>query len=354
MSPAARVLRPRRRAAAVTSDAATPLHAAPHPRVRKHDDESPASPSESPAAAAQQPRKRPRAASALAAALALGASPPPASDAAPAPPQPPPPVAAPDAPDASPAQQPASAAAAAFSTLTAATLPAALAALSARCPVMARLVARFGPPDALLAGALPPCGAGAFARLVRAVAGQQLNTKAAATIYARVVAACVAPGGGGEAGLTPARLLATPVDALRGAGLSGRKAEYVRSVAVAFSADGGGLTGGALAAQPDDEVVAALTAVRGVGVWTAQMYLIFGLCRADVLPYGDYAFAVAFRAAYGREGGRGGPAPSAAAAAKEKKDVPKRAELERRGAAWAPHRSLAAWYLWRSLDAGGA
>jgi DNA-3-methyladenine glycosylase II len=155
----------------------------------------------------------------------------------------------------------------------------------------------------------------------------QLSTKAAATIWGRVVAAL-----GGDACVTPTHVLAAPVTTLRAAGLSGRKAEYLQSLAAAFAEQR--LSSEALAALSDDAAVAALTQVRGLGVWSAHMFLIFGLNRADVLPWGDYGIRKAYRKLYG-----GGAA------------LPARAELEAAAADWAPHRSLAAWYLWRALDA---
>ena len=84
----------------------------------------------------------------------------------------------------------------------------------------------------------------------------------------------------------------------------------------------------------DDDCVAALTQVRGIGVWSAHMFLIFGLNRADVLPWGDFAVRKAYRSLYGGNATK----------------LPERAELEAAGAAWAPHRTLGAWYCWRSLD----
>jgi DNA-3-methyladenine glycosylase II len=166
---------------------------------------------------------------------------------------------------------------------------------------------------------------------VRAQPAPQLSTKAAGTIWRRVVSALGGDGDDDDA-ITPARLLATPGETLRAAGVSARKLEYLCGLAAAFS--DGRLSGRALAAMCDDDAIAALTTLRGVGVWSAHMFLIFGLARADVFPWGDFAIRKAFRAQYG-----GGVA------------LPAREELERAAQAWAPHRSLAAWYLWRSLDA---
>lgn len=212
--------------------------------------------------------------------------------------------------------------------LTAATLDAAVAALAASDDRLAALIRTHGPPTALLEGSLAARGQDAFVSLARSIAFQQLATKAASTIWGRVVAAL-----GGEEHVTPARVLATPAGTLRAAGLSGRKVEYVTGLAAAFA--DGSLDGSALARLSDAQVEAALVAVRGFGPWSAHMFLLFGLNRADVLPWGDYGVRKAFAQLY-----KG-----------SSKQLPSRAELERAGAAWAPHRSLAAWYLWRALDA---
>jgi DNA-3-methyladenine glycosylase II len=267
--------------------------------------------------------------------------------------------------------------------LHAATLRAACDALSACDERMRALVRRHGPPVALLEGSLAARGQDAFVSLARSIvfqqarafacallrahtaalatlplalhnlrvqraplpadsrarvlllvmhaSVQQLSTKAAGTIWRRVVDAL-----GGDASVTPARLLAAPGDALRAAGVSGRKLEYLTGLAAAFAA--GQLSGAALAGMRDDDAIAALTQLRGIGVWSAHMFLIFGLNRGDVFPWGDFAIRKAYRALYGGS----------------KAALPERGELERAAAAWALHRSLAAWYLWRSLDADAA
>ena len=195
---------------------------------------------------------------------------------------------------------------------------------------MAALVATHGLPTTLLANSIAARGQDVFVSLARSVAYQQLSTKAANTIWARVVDAL-----GGEATLTPAAVLRTPAETLRAAGLSGRKVEYLHGLANAFAE--GRMSGERLAQLSDAEAEAALTQLRGFGAWSAHMCLIFGYCRADVLPWGDYGVRKAYRQLYG--GGRGA------------KDLPSRAELETAAAAWAPNRSLVAWYLWRALDA---
>ena len=211
--------------------------------------------------------------------------------------------------------------------LTAETLDAAVAALAASDPKLAELVRLHGPPTSLLEESLAARGHGAFASLARSIAYQQLATKAASTIWGRVLSAL-----GGEAGVTPARVLATSAESLRAAGLSGRKVEYMRGLASAFAE--GRLDGSKLASLPDAAVEQALVAIKGFGPWSAHMFLIFGLNRCDVLPWGDYGVRKAYAQLFTRSS-----------------SLPSRAELERAAAAWAPHRSLAAWYLWRALDA---
>ena len=211
--------------------------------------------------------------------------------------------------------------------LTAGTLDAAVAALAASDPTLAELVRVHGAPKALLEQSLAARGHDAFTSLARSIAYQQLATKAATTIWGRVLIAL-----GGDAGVTPANVLATPPESLRAAGLSGRKVEYLQGLAAAFA--DGRLDGKTLASLPDAAVEKALVEIRGFGPWSAHMFLIFGLNRANILPWGDYGVRKAYAQLYTRSS-----------------VLPSRADLERAGAAWAPHRSLAAWYLWRALDA---
>ena len=211
--------------------------------------------------------------------------------------------------------------------LTAETLDAAVAALAASDPKLAELVRVHGAPHSLLQESIAARGHDAFASLARSIAYQQLATKAANTIWGRVLATL-----GGDACVTPERVLATSPDSLRAAGLSGRKAEYMHGLAAAFA--DGRLDGSKLASLPDAAVEQALVAIRGFGPWSAHMFLIFGLNRCDVLPWGDYGVRKSYAQLY-----------------KRSSVLPSRAELEQAAAAWAPHRSLAAWYLWRALDA---
>nr|MDQ3588476.1 hypothetical protein [Actinomycetota bacterium] len=134
----------------------------------------------------------------------------------------------------------------------------------------------------------------------------------------------------GDRAPTPAELLAADADEVRGVGLSRRKVAYLRDLAE--HVEDGRLELDRLADLSDDEVVAQLTAVKGLGEWTAHMFLIFHLGRPDVLPVGDLGIRNAAALAYDLE------AP------------PKPDELRELAEAWRPHRSLASLYLWRSLD----
>lgn len=163
-----------------------------------------------------------------------------------------------------------------------------------------------------------------FDHLVRAIVYQQLSGKAAATIHGRVQALY------GGRPPRPAELAATPAARLRRAGLSRQKLGYVKDLARRAAA--GTLPLDALAALPDEAVIEALTAVRGVGVWTAQMFLMFRLGRLDVLPVLDLGIQKGMRHAYGL------------------RRLPRPAQMERIATPWRPYRSVACWYLWRALE----
>jgi DNA-3-methyladenine glycosylase II len=165
----------------------------------------------------------------------------------------------------------------------------------------------------------------AYGALVRSIVGQQLSTKAAATIYGRLIELF-----GGRTP-TPQELLDADPDAIRAAGLSRPKIAYLRSLAEHVLS--GDLELDRLNELEDDEIIAELTAVKGLGVWTAHMFLVFFLQRPDVLPVGDLGIRRAVEREY------------------ELRDLPDAETLERIGAPWRPHRSLASLYLWRSLDA---
>jgi DNA-3-methyladenine glycosylase II len=194
--------------------------------------------------------------------------------------------------------------------------------LAASDPVMAVLIDRFGELTIESRRARrPPMDA--YGTLLRSVVGQQLSAKAAYTIYGRVLDLF------GGSTPTPQELLDIDPRLLREAGLSGRKVEYVRDLAAHVIS--GELELDRLSQLSDDEVTAEITAIRGFGDWSAQMFLILFLERPDVLPTGDLGIRNAVRAAYDLD------------------EVPTPAEVERIGEPWRPHRSLACIYLWKSL-----
>jgi DNA-3-methyladenine glycosylase II len=166
--------------------------------------------------------------------------------------------------------------------------------------------------------------ADAYGALLRAIVGQQLSVKAARSIYTRLTDLF-----GGEAP-TPEELLAAEPEALRAAGLSRAKVAYLRSLAEHVRS--GGLELDRLDQLGDEEIMREITAVKGLGEWTAHMFLLFHLGRPDVLPVGDLGVRRAVERLYGLEG------------------LPSAPELEALGERWRPYRSLASLYLWESLD----
>ena len=189
-------------------------------------------------------------------------------------------------------------------------------------PVMRRLVDEQGPLDEEERRRGRPREA--YGALVRSIVGQQLSTKAARTIYERLTALF-----DGRTP-TPAELLAADPEKVRSAGLSRPKVGYLRSLAE--HVESGELELDRLTELPDEEVSEQLTAVKGLGQWTADMFLIFHLRRPDVLPVGDLGIRRAVERAYGLP------------------DIPDAAQVLEIGEQWRPHRSLASLYLWRSLD----
>jgi DNA-3-methyladenine glycosylase II len=182
--------------------------------------------------------------------------------------------------------------------------------------------------DAVGAEALGDARAGRpddhYGALVRAIVGQQLSTKAARTIYGRLTDRF-----DGHTP-TPEQILADDPEQLRSVGLSRAKASYLRSLAEHVVS--GQLELERFDALPDEQVEAELVAVKGLGQWTAHMYLMFHLQRPDVLPTGDLGIRRAVERAYGLEG------------------LPDPAQLTEIAEPWRPHRTLACRYLWRSLD----
>lgn len=160
-----------------------------------------------------------------------------------------------------------------------------------------------------------------FHSLARSIVYQQLSGKVAAVIFARFTALAGDP-------LQPESVLAVSEDAMRGCGLSKQKAAYIRDLA-AREAD---IEFAKLPRLTDKLVIQRLTQVKGIGTWTAHMFLMFGLKRKDILPVGDLGVRMAIQKIYGT------------------KELPAPAEMEKLAQNWRPYCSVAAWYLWRSLE----
>jgi len=199
---------------------------------------------------------------------------------------------------------------------------AAVAHLRAADPALAELMTRVGPFTLQ-----PTASKSLFEALLRSIVYQQLHGKAAATIHGRVLAVLKPHGGA-----TPEAMALVPDDALRGAGLSRNKLLAVRDLAAKCL---GGTVPALAAARKlsDEELIARLTEVRGIGPWTVHMLLLFHLGRSDVMPIGDFAIRLAFQKLYRK---RRSPTPE---------------HILKHAARWQPYRSVASWYLWRSLDA---
>ena len=183
---------------------------------------------------------------------------------------------------------------------------------------MAALVAEAGPPK------FRPPQDTHFAALVRSVLYQQLAGAAAATIHGRLVALL-------EAEVTPERVLSVPPAALRAVGLSGNKAASITDLAVKVLDGTVVLDPRGLSREPDEEVIDRLTTVRGIGRWTAEMFLMFQLRRLDVWPVGDLGVRKGFGLAHGIA-------------------MPSAKELGQLGDRYRPYRSVAAWYCWRACE----
>src|ERR1044072_8291705 len=199
----------------------------------------------------------------------------------------------------------------------------AIAHLAAADPVMAGLVQRLGELSVGARRRRRTLPVDAYGMLLRSVIGQQLSVKAAATIHGRF---CDLFGGQTP---TPEQLLDADPQALRDVGFSWRKVEYVRDLAEHVLSGERELD--RLDERSDEEVIAEITAVRGFGVWSAHMFLIFFLERPDVLPTGDLGVRRGAQLAYGLD------------------EMPKPAELEAIAEPWRPYRTLASIYLWESL-----
>jgi len=183
-------------------------------------------------------------------------------------------------------------------------------------PVMAAIIERIGP-------FRMQYGEPTFHALAEAILYQQLNGKAAATIFDRFTALAGDP-------LTPEGILKLSDAEMRSVGLSRQKTAYLRDLSEKTAA--GLLEFERMTELPEEEVIAHLTQVKGVGVWTAHMFLMFTLRRPDILPTGDYGVQAAIKKHY------------------KKRKWPKPAVMIKIAKPWAPYRSIACWYLWRSLD----
>jgi DNA-3-methyladenine glycosylase II len=197
--------------------------------------------------------------------------------------------------------------------------------LAAADPTMAALIERLGEIDLAtrLRRRSEERPADAYGALLRAIVGQQLSTKAARTIYGRILDLFEG------STPTPEQLLEADEADLRGAGLSGRKVEYIRDLASHVLA--GELELDRLGELSDEEAIEEIVAVRGLGVWTAEMFLLFHLERPDVLSGGDLGIRKAVQVEYGLD------------------EMPAPARVLEIGEPWRPHRSLASLYLWESL-----
>jgi len=185
-------------------------------------------------------------------------------------------------------------------------------------PVMAKIIEGTGPYRMVY-------GEPQFENLVRSIVSQQLSGKVARVIFARLHEAV------GEPELTPAGVLRLRPERMRKLGLSAGKTLYIRELAKHTKR--GTVVFEQLPELADADVIEHLTQVKGIGVWTAQMFLMFSLRRPDVLPVGDLGIRMAMKTAYGL------------------KELPKPAEMEEIAAAWRPYATVACWYLWRTLDA---
>jgi DNA-3-methyladenine glycosylase II len=183
-------------------------------------------------------------------------------------------------------------------------------------PVMRGIIERVGP-------CRMEFGEPVFHSLAEAIVYQQLNGKAALTIFKRFAAVAGEP-------VTPEGIAKLSDQQMRSAGLSKQKSSYLRDMAE--RAIRGDLNFTRLPDMTDEEVIEHLTQVKGVGVWTAHMFLIFTLKRANVLPTGDYGVQMAIKKHY------------------NKRKPPEPVQMEKIARAWEPYRSIACWYLWRSLD----
>jgi DNA-3-methyladenine glycosylase II len=188
--------------------------------------------------------------------------------------------------------------------------------LARRDPILKRIMAQVG--HCTLS--LNPDG---FGVLARSIVSQQISTRAAMAISGRLIESL------GRRGLRPAAILAAPDNLIRAAGMSASKVRSLRDLAE--KCHGGDVPLKKLAGLPDEEVIALLTQVRGIGRWTAEMFLIFSLGRLDVLPIADYGLRAGVQRQYGLP------------------ELPKKDQLFEISEPWRPYRTIATWFFWRSL-----
>ncbi len=191
--------------------------------------------------------------------------------------------------------------------------------LAKRDRVMKKLIPQFGEARLQSRG-------DAFTTLARSIVGQQISVKAAQSVWDRFAALVIAP----STKLPPGEVLKLKTDSMRAAGLSARKVEYLRDLAQHF--DDGTVHVRQWQQMDDEDIIEELVAIRGIGRWTAEMFLIFHLMRPNVLPVDDLGLIKGISVNYFS----GEPVT--------------RVEAREVGDAWAPFRSVATWYIWRSLD----
>lgn len=190
--------------------------------------------------------------------------------------------------------------------------------LGSACPTLGQVIAAYE-------GEMLATRGYAFYTLARSIAGQQISVKAADSVWSKVVKAL-------NNKVTPKAMMRLSDEELRACGLSGQKVKYMRSLAQHFIQNK--ITESYWNHMTDEEVIADLTEIKGIGVWTAEMFLIFHLMRPDVYPLADIGLQKAIIKHYPKMKG------------KEKDKV----KMLKHAKAWQPYRSVATWYLWRSLD----
>ncbi len=193
-----------------------------------------------------------------------------------------------------------------------------------RDPVMGGIIARYE-------GEILQSRGDAFQTLARSIAGQQISVKAADSVWRRTEAAL--------GGITPRHFLSATEEALRGCGLSGGKICYLMALSGFFEDEA--IAPGHWDTMEDAEIIAHLTRIKGIGVWTAEMFLIFHLMRPDVFPLADIGLQKAILLHYPEAAGSTAETPSRPELLKK---LPTLAER------WQPYRTVATWYLWRALD----